>query len=193
MKIIRYGDLAPQPWKNGGGVTRGIAVFPQGAGFDDFDWRLSIADVASGGPFSRFEGVDRTLVLIDGKGVDLIIDGDEHTLRQIGDMARFDGGSKTSSTLISGPVRDFNIMTRRDRFSHRAALLQASSSPIDSTGWQNDSNGNAILLFLLEDQMVTCDGEMVECGRFDTVFPEAGNVRITHSGIALDIRITPAA
>ena len=193
MKIIRYADLAAQPWKNGEGVTREIAAFPKGADFDDFGWRLSIADVASDGPFSRFEGVDRTLVLIGGKGVDLIIDDQTHALRQVGGMARFDGASQTSSMLISGPVQDFNIMTRRSRYSHQAALRGASSSPIDSLGWQNDSSGKAILLFLLEDQTVTCGGETVECNRFDTVFPEAGNVQIIHSGIALHIHVTPAA
>ena len=33
---------------------------------DDFDWRLSLAQVDRDGPFSRFDNVDRTLVLLSG-------------------------------------------------------------------------------------------------------------------------------
>ena len=52
-----------RPWKNGGGETAEIAVSPAGAGFDDFDWRISTAIVAQSGPFSGFPGVDRVLTL----------------------------------------------------------------------------------------------------------------------------------
>ncbi|MDE2372268.1 MAG: HutD family protein [Burkholderiales bacterium] len=34
-------DLPPQRWRNGGGVTRA----PAGAG--DFDWRVSVAEIAA--------------------------------------------------------------------------------------------------------------------------------------------------
>lgn len=36
-----------------------LAAAPPGAGLDGFDWRISCARVASGGPFSVFPGVDR--------------------------------------------------------------------------------------------------------------------------------------
>ena len=54
------------PWKNGGGTTAEIAAFPDGAGFNAFDWRISLAEVASDGPFSAFPGIDRTLMLVEG-------------------------------------------------------------------------------------------------------------------------------
>ncbi len=68
------------PWKNGGGETVEIAVFPEGAGFKDFGWRISLASVASDGPFSAFPGIDRTLTVIDGVGIDLVVDGVAHRL-----------------------------------------------------------------------------------------------------------------
>jgi environmental stress-induced protein Ves len=34
------------PWKNGGGSTTEIAIAPPDAGFDDFDWRISLATIA---------------------------------------------------------------------------------------------------------------------------------------------------
>ena len=68
MRLVRRADLTPRPWKNGGGVTREIAAHPPEAGLDGFDWRLSMADVASDGPFSAFPGIDRTLTVIEGAG-----------------------------------------------------------------------------------------------------------------------------
>jgi environmental stress-induced protein Ves len=45
-------------WKNGGGTTREVVTQPPGAAFDEFNWRVSIATIASDGPFSTFPGVD---------------------------------------------------------------------------------------------------------------------------------------
>ncbi|BBU29273.1 hypothetical protein BTHE68_30070 [Burkholderia sp. THE68] len=116
MTIIRAASLTPAPWKNGGGVTREIAAGPQGASFDAFAWRLSLADVASDGAFSTFAGVDRVLVLLDGAGMRLTeADGRAHTLDTSLASARFAGETPIHATLIDGPTRDFNVMVRRDR------------------------------------------------------------------------------
>ncbi|MBJ9881917.1 HutD family protein, partial [Burkholderia cenocepacia] len=69
--LIRAADLVASPWKNGGGVTREIGAFPPGAALDAFAWRVSVADVGTAGPFSRFDGIDRTLVLLSGAGMTL--------------------------------------------------------------------------------------------------------------------------
>ena len=50
VRIIPAQDLVRTPWKNGGGTTAEVAVHPPGAGFEDFDWRISMADVAADGP-----------------------------------------------------------------------------------------------------------------------------------------------
>ncbi|MBR7784673.1 HutD family protein, partial [Undibacterium luofuense] len=36
-------DYLTMPWKNGGGSTTELAVFPEQAGLDQFIWRLSTA------------------------------------------------------------------------------------------------------------------------------------------------------
>ncbi|CAM5655899.1 hypothetical protein SSPIM334S_00286 [Streptomyces spiroverticillatus] len=46
MKLLRAADRTAVPWKNGGGITREIAAWPQGAA--DFDWRVSTRRVAAG-------------------------------------------------------------------------------------------------------------------------------------------------
>lgn len=73
VRILRAAGRAAAVWKNGGGVTREIAVFPEGAGMDDFVWRASLAEVAADGPFSAFPGIDRTITLAEGAGMDLTV------------------------------------------------------------------------------------------------------------------------
>ena len=79
MRLIREKSYRRQPWKNGGGETIEIAVFPAGASVDDFDWRISMALVATDGPFSTFSGIDRTLTILDGQGIDLFVEGQPPT------------------------------------------------------------------------------------------------------------------
>ncbi|CAB3773730.1 hypothetical protein GQ57_31695 [Burkholderia sp. MSh2] len=112
--LIRAADLVASPWKNGGGVTREIGAFPPGAALDAFAWRVSVADVGTAGPFSRFDGVDRTLVLLSGAGMTLAAeDGTRHVLDAPLSRADFAGETAIDATLHEGATRDFNLMTRR--------------------------------------------------------------------------------
>ena len=67
IRFLAASERRAQPWKNGGGITREIAASPDGAALDAFDWRVSMAEVAAAGPFSRFEGVDRILTVLTGE------------------------------------------------------------------------------------------------------------------------------
>ena len=126
--------IAPQPWKNGAGVTREIAAGPVGSGANDFDWRFSLAEVERDAPFSPFPGIDRCIVLLRGAGMRLRADGGEldHRLDQPLAPFRFSGDTPLSATLIDGPSSDFNVMTRRgawtaDVTTHRSAFEPASA------------------------------------------------------------------
>lgn len=127
MKTVRRADLAAQPWKNGGGVTREIGAHPPGAGMDGFDWRLSLADVASDGPFSAFPGIDRTLTVIDGAGLDLDFGGGTIALPP-GQPLSFPGEAQVSARLTDGAITDLNVMTRRGVLSHHLAVLAAGEA-----------------------------------------------------------------
>ncbi|WP_175921126.1 HutD/Ves family protein [Burkholderia pyrrocinia] len=112
--MIRAADLVASPWKNGGGVTREIGAFPPGAALDAFAWRVSVADVGTAGPFSRFDGIDRTLVLLSGAGMTLAeAGGARHVLDAPLTRADFAGETAIDATLHDGATRDFNLMTRR--------------------------------------------------------------------------------
>jgi len=118
MKLLRAAERVAVPWKNGGGVTREVAAWPQSAGFEDFDWRVSIAEVAEAGPFSRFENIDRTLAILSGC---MVLDFAERsvTLDAASAPFAFAGDAACHGTPIGGPVTDLNVMTRRGRCTSR--------------------------------------------------------------------------
>lgn len=68
------------PWKNGGGVTRELVKLPHPTDPARFLARLSIATVATSGPFSAFPGIDRTLLMLEGRGMRLSLDGTRSAL-----------------------------------------------------------------------------------------------------------------
>jgi environmental stress-induced protein Ves len=119
MRILRAADYRVMPWKNGGGTTIEIAVSPDGAGLDDFDWRVSMARVETNGPFSSFTGIDRTLSVLEGQGIVLDIAGQAPArLTPASAPLAFAGDVPTSAALIGGPITDLNVMTRRGRMAH---------------------------------------------------------------------------
>ncbi|MGJ7492548.1 HutD/Ves family protein [Variovorax sp. ZT4R33] len=115
MSLERFSRsaLAVTPWKNGGGTTQEVVCFPPGAGLDDFDWRVSIATIAMGGPFSVFPGVDRTIMLLEGDGVRLRAAGFDHALVAPHEPFTFDGETAVECSLRGGISTDFNLMVRR--------------------------------------------------------------------------------
>lgn len=106
VRTVRMADLKITPWKNGGGVTREIAALRIGG---VLAWRLSMADVASDGPFSNFTGLARILTVLEGNGMDL--NSPNGSLAALyGAPVRFDGGLSVECRLRDGPVRDLNLM-----------------------------------------------------------------------------------
>lgn len=126
-RLIRNQDLVRVPWKNGGGTTAEVASFPDAATLDTFGWRISMADVASDGPFSNFPEIDRTLILVEGAGIDIEVAGEAHRLDPASPLLAFPGDVPTRARLLSGPIRDLNVMTRRGRFAHRTAFVRAGA------------------------------------------------------------------
>ncbi|RVD08409.1 HutD family protein [Mesorhizobium sp. M2A.F.Ca.ET.029.05.1.1] len=127
MRILRAADYRVMPWKNGGGTTTEIAVSPDGAGLDDFDWRVSMARVETSGPFSSFAGIDRTLSVLEGEGIVLDIAGRAPALLTADSAPlAFAGDVPTSAALISGPITDLNVMPRRGRMAHGVERMPLS-------------------------------------------------------------------
>jgi environmental stress-induced protein Ves len=111
--------LPAQPWKNGAGLTREVAVGPGGATLERFDWRISVARIDRDAPFSAFPGIDRCITLLRGGGVRLhSVDGEiRHALAAVGEPFHFPGETPLEATLAGGPCDDLNVMVRRGRWS----------------------------------------------------------------------------
>ena len=111
MLHLRCEQYRSMPWRNGAGLTREIAREP-GTG-DDFLWRLSLATIASNGPFSNYAGYRRSVTLIEGGGFQLAIPGqDPLVLDHLGATGLFPGDARAHCTLINGACTDISLMVR---------------------------------------------------------------------------------
>jgi len=172
MHIIRSTDYRRMPWKNGGGETREIIASPAGASLENLDWRVSLATVAADGPFSVFPGVQRTLCVIHGAGIQL----------QAGDRApadlyvssepyTFDGEVATSARLLDGPIEDLNVMSRRGRSQHRVRRFVLDHSILLDTTAQS-------LIVYCQSGDLKCAAESLQADDSAMFVDPAGPIRL---------------
>lgn len=181
-RILRSVDYVARPWKNGGGTTRDIVVSPPGASLDTFDWRLSLAQVDRDGPFSRFDHVDRTLVLLSGAMT--LHERDRRIDLVRNEPFAFEGERPIEATVAGGSTLDFNVMTRRASASHTARQESFSKRANIET-----RNGSTVVLFALERGLIV-DGEQLDV--HDTAIIDAERVAVetvADSAAALVIEI----
>lgn len=98
------------PWKNGGGTSYEIARAPPAG---ELEWRLSLAHIDRGGPFSNFSGYRRALTLVSGTGCVLHgVGAIPARLNVPGMTVHFAGDAAVSCELMGGPCWDLNLMVR---------------------------------------------------------------------------------
>jgi len=132
LQLLPAAQRPATPWKNGGGVTREVCVAPPGAGFADFQWRVSSAEVRSRGPFSSFAGIDRLLCVLEGT-LDLAVDGREPVaLAPASAPYAFPGDLPASGGPRGAAVLDLNVMTRRAGW--RAAVSRLDAGQLAPAG-----------------------------------------------------------
>ena len=105
-------------WKNNLGWTREILRVPDD---EDYDWRVSIAEIDHDCPFSPFPRHDRILMLLSGKGMRLDFHDGRRVELGLHERIAFRGEDALDCVLTDGPTRDFNLIWKRDRA--RAELL----------------------------------------------------------------------
>ncbi len=127
MEIIRFADLEPEPWRNGGGVTRELVSHPLAASAQDgvWDWRVSIADLTKAGDFSPFPGMERVLTVVEGELLLLNVGGSEHPLEKYRPF-RFSGEAASSATLPTGGIRNLNVITRAGVYKGYTSIVELS-------------------------------------------------------------------
>jgi len=134
IRLLRAADYRAMPWRNGGGTTFEVAIGPEGAAFEPgaFAWRLSLALVERDGPFSALPGYDRVLTLVEGAGI--LLDGDGEGQLEVlppHGQARFPGERAVTGLLRNGPIRDFNLMTRRRDTRGEARLVEVGPAGLE--------------------------------------------------------------
>lgn len=133
IRLLQTRDYRRSRWKNDGGWTTEIASdpspMPDASLAARFRWRVSIADIERDGLFSSFPGIDRDLLLLSGKGIELDInDAAPHRLDQRFQRVHFAGEDRVECHLLGGPTQDFNVMVRRDEL-----VAEVIARPLNGT------------------------------------------------------------
>jgi environmental stress-induced protein Ves len=163
VQILRSEQHRRMPWRNGGGVTYELASSPTDTDLADFDWRVSIAEVEAGGPFSVFPDVDRTIILIEGKWMALTVGGRRHRFGVL-DPFSFDGATQTECE-VPGRSRDLNVMTRRGRVTASVAAFEADSPDRCAV----DGSETMFVCLTSSVLLASADGDEVELDPLDAV------------------------
>ncbi|ATL33133.1 HutD family protein [Streptomyces formicae] len=195
--VLRWSEYPSVPWKNGGGVTREVAsgVVPSALASaesaDRFDWRVSVADVDTQGPFSAFPGIDRVITLVEGEGMVLTVDGRPQPVAPLDPFA-FSGDAATDCRLEAGAVRDMNVMTRRGHATARVRILSVAAARTDTMAC---AAGEILLVMAVTEGVTVADpgGHLATLGPLDCVRHEgAGPLVLSGEGTVAEIRINPA-
>jgi environmental stress-induced protein Ves len=130
--------VTPEPWKNGGGVTRTLSVDTAG---QPPRWRVSVADIDRDGPYSRFPGYDRVSVVLTGGGVELVAEGAdaERITLAPGVATAFAGDAGFQSRLLNGPVRVLNLFVLRGAAVASVLCVGGGQSAVQAGGLAQDS------------------------------------------------------
>lgn len=181
--LLKAAAYRAMPWRNGQGLTREIAREP--AEGEAFLWRLSLAEVAASGEFSLFPGYDRTITLIEGRGMRLDFDeAPAHAIERRLEPFGFSGDWHCRCTLLGGPVRDFNLMVDRTRAASRTEVVRLGDAPAElgvEDGW---------LLVYCAEGRVLAGGLAAEAG--DTLRLDAGRHRLSgQDAVALAMTVRP--
>lgn len=115
IRLLPAKARSSRPWRNGGGSTRDIAIFPFGADDGNFLWRASIATIAEAGPFSPWPGINRMLLVLEGQLAISIGGGNEVLLDKRSPPFGFAGEVAIAAKPLGNACLALNFMARRGR------------------------------------------------------------------------------
>lgn len=129
LRFQRFDEHLKMPWKNGLGITREVISRPASDGSGGFDWRISLATVGASGPFSIFAGIDRTIAVLKGDGMQLTVDGRREPPLLVGSPPfAFSGDAEVQAICLGEETLDLNMMSRHGRFVHRMTKIVVSDA-----------------------------------------------------------------
>jgi environmental stress-induced protein Ves len=127
VQAVRLDAVPSTLWKNGLGRPR---VRPAWPAPDLWLLRVCVAAIEADAPFSRFDGVDRCIAVLQGRGIVLTLPSGPATLTPEGHACTFAGEDAPDCKLMAGPTRDLNLMVRRN--AGRAVMQRA---PLSGSNW----------------------------------------------------------
>ncbi|WP_054149330.1 HutD family protein [Rhizobium sp. AAP116] len=167
IRIQRFDEHLKMPWKNGLGITREVISRPASDGAGGFDWRISLATVGTSGPFSVFAGIDRTIAVLEGDGMQLTVDGRQQQPLLVGSPPfAFSGDAEVQADCLGGETLDLNVMSRRGFFVHRMTKIDVSAAQTLSV------SGDTVAIVFRGDALVAIDSMGSEVGLGDIMISE---------------------
>lgn len=161
IELIKSDQYTKMLWKNGAGFTLEIA---RSQGEADFEWRISMADVTTSGPFSLFPNKQRIISVLDGQGMVLHVDDlPAKTLNQ-GDIFAFHGESQVQSELVEGAIRDLNLIYDPAKFHARFQWLNDAA--------EQTFISSADLIFIFNqggETQVSVEGDLFQLAAHETL------------------------
>lgn len=176
MVLQIFNEHTPMPWANGGGTSYEIASDKDAQG--EWSWRIALAPVLEDGDFSRMPGVDRKLLLVEGEGLQLTIDGKVSVCRP-GSVLTFRGEAHTSAMLTKGPVVDLGLMCHRERATGNLWFEAQPGAVLDAD----------VVVGVGGEAHIEVDGELVVIAHKNAAVKLAGNVVILRRGVVAAIAV----
>ncbi len=178
MRLVRRASYRRMPWANGRGVTEEILRIDRAEGML---WRLSLAAVVENGPFSAFPGIERNLTVIEGPGFDLV--GPEGRRRAaLFQPVGFSGDEAIVAEVVTGPSRDFNVMSARSLGAPVVEVVEAGAEVVAGPG--------PLCLFALDWTGLETPRQDALLERWDVALVDPGHaVRLEGPGNVLIARI----
>jgi environmental stress-induced protein Ves len=176
MKVQRFSEHRAMPWANGLGTSFEVVSDRNIDGV--WTWRVAIAPVVLDGPFSVMLGVDRELVVVEGNGMVLDVDG-ELVKCLPSQIVRFSGDSATFARLNDGPVVDLGLMTVRGSVTGSMVVVTDVGGVIETDVIV--AIGDAVL----EDE----NGKNYSLGSRDALLEITGHQVVLLDGVAIAIHV----
>jgi environmental stress-induced protein Ves len=112
IRVIERSSWRSQPWKNGAGTTHEVWLVGDP---EDYELRVSVAEVTTSGPFSRFPGYRRWSFLVGTAPIELahparLAPGAPMHLIAPGDHVELPGDAEIKAELHAGPTHLLNIL-----------------------------------------------------------------------------------
>lgn len=176
MRIQRFDEHRAMPWANGLGTSYEVASDRNVDGV--WTWRVALAPVVLDGPFSAMPGVDRELVVIEGNGMVLEVDG-ESVKCMPGQLVRFLGDASACARLVDGPVVDLGLMTVRGVVTGSMVVVADVGDVIES----------AVLVAIGDAVFEDENGKNYRLGSKDALLNTRGHQLVLLGGTAIAIQV----